>query len=155
MDLRIFAAIKTVLQAISIAGGYFYDVDDAAVMLDPDQSTEAIIKPNGPRPLIVIRAGSSSDAWGFTPSDQVKVILPVSIVWENRATAGVDASRVEMFAKGSADIERALTRDRSLGIDGVCDVLIQNRTLLVADSGLDLRIEMQVNVELYRTYGEP
>ncbi len=155
IDLQIIANLKAQLQTISVSGGYFYDIEAIAVALDPDQSAETLISPDGPRPMIFIQIGVGADGWKYSPADQVRVDMPVTLHWIHNATPGVDNARAVLFFKGSADVEKCLCSDRSLG--GLAfDVLINSRSLgESADSGQEVWVTLQTTISFYRTYGQP
>lgn len=153
LDLRAVQALLTLLTGISTASGYFYDVAAGAVVMNPKEKIEDLIAPDGPRPFVIIQMGANADSWRYQPADQLRVDMPVTVHWVHDAVAGSDASKAERFSRGSADVEKAICADRSLG-GLVMDTRIQGRSL-DDDDGRVVWVVLPIVITFYRTYGEP
>lgn len=162
-DYRLFAGLKAALRAISVANGYYYDVAHAAVKLDAEHGVEDLVAPNGPRPAIIIEL--RSEVWEYLGSGEVHYAIPATLHWLGTAvpledavsgepTPPDDEDRMRVYFRGLADIEKAITRDESLG--GVSQkAQITDRRWNHVNGGQDVWAEVDVEFGNYRTYGAP
>jgi hypothetical protein len=142
---------QAALQAIAIASGYFFDVVDAAVKLDPDQAAEALVRPDGSRPFILIEM--RDEVWQYDQANELRLTLPFTLHWVSDAPPAVDESRLEMFYQACADVEKALAVDISRG--GVAsDTRITKRRM---DMPPGTRVWALIDAEIWlrRQYGQP
>lgn len=163
IDYRVMANLKASLQAIATSAGYYYDVDNGAVKLDADHGVEAMLEPTGPRPCVLVELRNES--WEYHPAGQVLYTLPVTVHWFHRSAPLVDVllgepspphdeDRMQMFYRGCADVEKALTADTSRG-DLVPDTRITDRRWNPVNGGNDVWAELDVEMRVYRAYGVP
>jgi len=162
-DYRVLAALKAALQAIAVSAGFYYGVDDACVLLDPDADVEALIAPGAPRPIIIIE--QEDETWEYFASGEVKVLTPFLVTWvhdgvppQNEAS-GVPLPvssdyRMQVYTRGVADIEKAIGVDASLGGE-VVDTRIRNRAWLPGRNGQEVVAQVAIDCEIYRSYGVP
>ena len=144
--------LQTALQAITVAGGFYFNVTGAAVKLDPNVMVESLIHPGGPRPMVLIEV--DPEAWEYEPASQLRLKLPLKVHWVSDATPTDDVSRMEMFFKGCADIEKAVAVDVSRG--GYCsDTRIRRRTFDDAVDGTQVWAIVELELWVRRTYGQP
>ncbi len=152
LDYRILQNLKTALVAISVAGGYYYDVAAGAVKLDPNADVEALIAPGGPRPLLLIEA---------LPEDRQTVESPNGIrttrkvfVHAVQDSDPTDDDSFELVASRlRADIETAARLDPSRG------GLAYDTVLVTQDPKTELSplvwIVTELSLVVYRTDGYP
>lgn len=151
LELRALKALESQLQAMSAEAGYFFPIAETSVTFDLDEEYESFIESAGV-PFVAIVVGlDGADGWSYAPADQVRIKLPVTLFWVHEIVAGDPSSRVDRLFKGSADLERAITADRSLG-GTATDVEIQGRTMLDKKK---CWLQMQLLITLDRTYGVP
>lgn len=146
-------ALQAALRAISVNGGFNFDVADVAVKLDPNQDVEALIPPSGPRPIIILEL--TPDTWRYFPSSQVVLDFQPVVHWVHDADPTDDLSRLRTFLYGCADIERALERGTpSLG-QYATDNRITSRTLDLSADGSLVWASLQLSFRIDRTWGQP
>lgn len=152
IEYRVVLSIQAALQAITIAGGYHYDVVSAAVKLDPNVAVETLINPGGTRPLILIEVNPVE--WEYQPAHRTKVRLPLTVHWVKDSTPTDDTSRMLAFFRGCADIEKAITVDITRG--GLAsDTRITRETFDTAVEGSRVWAQVEMTAHLHRTYGSP
>jgi hypothetical protein len=152
IEFRIIQNLLAALQAITVAGGYHYTVAATAVKLDPNQGIEALIAPGGPRPFVLIEV--TPETWQYWPASQVELALPVKIHWVSESTPTDDASRLQTYWRGCADVEKTIAVDISRG--GLAtDTRITQRTLETVPDGSEVWAAIDVAMKLHRTYGQP
>jgi hypothetical protein len=151
-EYQIVQSLQAALQAISVAGGYYFDVVATAVKLDPNQDVEDLIAPGGPRPFVVLEL--KPDTWEYTPAGQLRLAVKLAVHWVSDSTPTDDASRLQTFFRGCADVERAIALDISRGGLAV-DTRITGRTLDLAVDGAQVWAVLDVEILTRRTYGSP
>jgi len=152
IEYRIVRNLQAVLGAITVAGGYHYTVTATAVKLDPDHNVQALVAPDGPRPFLVLDV--SSETWRYSPGNQLKLVLPVTVHWIGESDPTVDEDRVRMFYRACADVEQALAVD--LGRTGLAaDTRVTRRQLVETVEGPQVWAQIQTEIHLHRTYGLP
>lgn len=151
LDYQALAHLKTALQAITVAGGYYYDVDADGVKLDPNQDVEALLLPSGPRPLILIEA--LPERREHFPCDEVKVTRPVNVHWAQLSTPTDDNSFELVAARGKADIEKAVRVDPSRGGIAMDTLIVQQDTK--HEFAPLVWVVTEIELTLYRTNGAP
>jgi len=151
-EFQIVQALQAGLQAISVAGGYYYDMAASTVKLDPNTAVEDLIAPDGPRPFAIIEW--KPDAWTYAPADQVSIVLKPTVHWVSASTPTDDASRLQVFLRGCGDVERALAANAAWGGLAV-DTRITGRTLDLAVDGAQVWAQLEVEIHTRRTYGSP
>lgn len=153
IEFQVVTNLQTALQGINKAAGYYFDVHAVeAVKLDPNSSVETLIAPDGPRPFIVIEV--QPERWEYSPASQVKLTMPLIVHWVSESEPTDDASRLQTFFRGCADVEKAIAVDLSRG--GVAaDTRILKRTQETAVDGAQVWAMLELQVLLHRTYGQP
>ena len=106
IEYQILTALQTALAAIAVGSGYHYTLAGSAVKLDPNQAVESLIAPGGPRPFICIEV--LPHRWEYFPASQVRLVLPWRLHWIHESDATADASRMQTYFRGVADLERAV-----------------------------------------------
>lgn len=144
--------LQTALKAIAVASGYHFTLAGTAVKLDPNQSVEALSRPGGSRPFIVIEV--KPEAWGYFPASQIELTIPATVHWISEGDVTVDEKRMETYFQGCADVERAIGADVTLaGL--VTDVRIVKRTMDLPEDGAEVWALIDVELTINRTYGAP
>lgn len=153
VDFLAIQDLQAALQGIRENDGYFYGVAASAVKLDPNQAVEALITPGGPRPFVLIEV--KEDAMTFVEKpDGIRHLFGLTIHWVSDSESADDADRMRVFFRGCADVEAAITQDRSRG--GLAfDTLIRRRRLDTAVDGSQVWALIDVDLEIRRTYGTP
>lgn len=151
-EYRIVRNLQSALAAITVAGGYFYDVAATAVKLDPDHEVQDLVSPDGPRPFLVLDV--APEKWQYAQANQVKLVLPVTVHWIAESDPTIDEDRVRMFYRACADIEQAAAAD--LGRGGLAaDTRVVRRQLVETVEGPRVWAQVQVEIHLHRTFGQP
>lgn len=152
VDFRILQNLQTVLKAITVAGGYYYDVNAAAVKLNLDSGVEALIESaDGPRPVIVLELGPEEWRYEEAP-DGIVVLIPWTINWMQEFDPTIDENLLKTYFRGCADIEKAIAVD--IGRGGLAtDTRIADRTLVRDGTRAWAVIDGHCSVR--RTYGVP
>jgi len=149
---RIVRNIQSVLAAITVAGGYHYDVAATAVKLDPDHDVQTLVAPNGPRPFLILDV--LPETWRYSQAEQVKLVMPITVHWIGESDPTVDEDRQRMFFRACADVEQALAAD--IGRTGLAaDTRVIRQQLIENVEGPQVWAQIQVEVHLHRTYGRP
>jgi len=152
IEYRAILNLQAALQAISIAGGYHYDVADAMVKLDPNVAAEATLQPGGGRPLIYIEV--KPDRFDYAFKGDFKLFLPVTVHWVNDSTPTDDTSRMKTFFRGCADVEKAIAVD--IGRGGLAsDTRVTKRTFDLSVESSRVWAEIDIEIWLLRQYGSP
>lgn len=154
IDLRIMLALQERLQAIQISDGYYYTVPASAVRFDPDIEIDDLMAEDSPRPFIVIELTDDPHEHYQAP-DELKVTLKVRVHWVSDTVPTADVSRLQVYLRGCADVERALGGiDRSLG--GLAtDLSIVDRNDEQAPNGAQVRAVIDLEIRFYRRFGNP
>lgn len=101
--------LATAIRAISVAGGYHYDVDDEAVF------TDAVNLMNIPQSPAVMLGPSEGSGRSFLASMRVRDRVVFSVEAKVDADGLSTTRKLEAFSRFAADIERAVTRDITRG----------------------------------------
>lgn len=151
-EYQIIRNLQAALQAISVAGGYHFDVTAVAVKLDPNHKVEDLIAPDGPRPFIIVEL--TAERWQYFPASELKLVVPVTIHWVSDSVPTVDESRMQTYFKGCADVEQAIALDTGRG--GLAtDTRIVRRTFDTAVDGSQVWALLDAAITVNRTYGQP
>lgn len=151
-EYQIVQNLQAALQAIAVASGYHFDVAAAAVKLDPNVNVEALIRPGGPRPFIVIEV--KPDSFVYSPASRATLTMPVTIHWVSETTPTDDTSRLLTYFRGIADVERAIVKDVSRG-SRAKDTRITKRSYATAVDGSQVWAIVDTDIETRRVYGQP
>lgn len=153
IDFQIVQDLQAALGAMSVSTGYHYTVAVTAVKLDPNHEVEDIIAPTGPRPFVILEL-TPDEGWEYQPAEQLVFRLPLTIHWVSDSTPTDDASRMQTYLRGCADVERAITRDITRG--GLAqDTRLVKRTFDTAVDGAQVWAQIDLEIFVYRTYGAP
>lgn len=147
---------QTALRTISVAGGYFNDVDSASVSIDPADHLEVLTGTLARFPFFIIEI-SPARRLRYLPAKQMIEVIPIDITAAAEATQLVATSRVQTFERLAADIEKALTVDITRG-DRVSETKIVDKQMgMMVGGGSGQRIiaVIQTEVRLHREYGKP
>lgn len=150
IEYRILRHLQATLAAITVAGGYHYDLMDVAVKLDPNTDVDSLIAPDGPRPFAVISV--KPEEWAYEPAFQLRLGMPLNIFWIGVADQTRDEARMELFFRGCADVEQAIAVDPSRG-GYAADTRIVSREC--GGDGAEVWAKVGVVIPLRRTYGQP
>lgn len=152
ISFRIVQNLQTALRAISVAGGYFYDVVSIAVKNDPNSAANALRAPGAPRPLLLIQV--DPERREYQGANELRMVMPIVINWVQDSDATDDDSRMRTFFRGCADVEKAITADLSRGglaIDTRIVRCINNDDL----DGSEVWAQIEIEIPLFRQYGRP
>lgn len=152
IEYQIVTNLQDALQSIRVANGYHFDVAATAVKLDPNQGVEDVIAPDGPRPFIVLEV--TPESWQYFPAGQVRIAFPVTVHWVSESTPTDDASRLQTYLRGCADVERAIAVDPTRG-NRAADTRIVKRTFETAVDGSQVWAMVEIEMAVHRTYGAP
>ena len=155
IEYQIVKSLQTALLAISIAGGYHFDVAALTVKLDPNHKVEDLIAPDGPRPFLIVEP--TPENLQYFPASQVRLVMPVTIHWVSDATPTDDDSRLLTYFKGCADVEKAIAKDEATRTHGglAVDTTIVKRTFETAVDGAQVWASIDLEIVLHRTFGVP
>lgn len=149
IEYRIVRNLQTALQAITVAGGYHYTVTGTAVKLDPDQGAEALVRPDGARPFILIE--QQDENWAYDQANEVKLVLPLTLHWVSDAAPATDEARLEMFYKACADVEQAIAVDITRG--GLATDTRMKKRRIDMPAGTRVWALIDIEINLRRQYG--
>lgn len=154
VELQILVDLRDALRGITIAGGYFHEVQSDAVKLDPDVDVDALVHGGGARPFIYIEGGQESWRYEGMPNG-VELQWPITIHWVHQVDDPTrDEARMEAFLKGVADVEKAITVD--IGRGGLArDHRITSRRLALSEDGSQIWAVVDTVVTVKRRYGQP
>jgi hypothetical protein len=156
IEYMVLRDLQAALMAITIAAGYHYEVAGTAVKLDPNHEVDELVAPGGPRPFIVLEPKSeAAESWAVVEKPSgVRLVMPITIHWVNDSDPEVDESCRQVYYRGCADIERAIAVDTSRGGLAV-DTRIVRRAPEVGQDGAQVWAVIDVEIVIYRTYGQP
>ena len=168
IEYRILLDLQAALRRISVQNGFFYDLADLAVKLDPNHGVEALIDPDGLRPFVVLEPkpelwdyGTSQETAQvelspgvFSAADQVFVTLPIMVHWIQQSNPTVDESKMQTFFRGCADVEQAIARNVSR--DGLAiHTRVTRRTYDEIFDSAQVWAMIELDILIYRTLGAP
>lgn len=151
-EFAILRNLQQALQAISLDGGYHYDVAKIAVKLDPNQDITSLIAPDGPRPIIILDV--QPDEWEYSPAMRVEVTLPVKIHWVSDSVPTDDESLMSTYFNGCADVEKAIAVDISRGGNAIDTRIVQRTSSRAIDSAVVWAV-IDTRIKTRRVYGQP
>ena len=153
IELRVVQSLQTALRSISVAGGYFHDVQSVAVKLDADANVKEIIGTSGnARPFIILEV--IPESFDYQQANQVRLEIPYIIHFVNDTDATDDAAMLGEYYKACADIETAIDVDGTRGALAT-DTIIRNREMRKGAEGQLVWSQVTIEVRLNRTYGAP
>jgi len=153
LDYTLIVGLQTALRAMSVAGGYHFDVQASAVKLDPNCDVESLIAPGGLRPFVIIEV--KPDTWEYKPAKRIDVVLPITIHWVSDAVPTDDESRLKTFFEGLADVERAIAKPITDGAGGEVLPRITKRSYSTAIDGAQVWAIVDTELRSHRVYGQP
>lgn len=152
IEYLVLRNLQAALQAISLAAGYYYDVPAGAVKLDPDSKPDDFVPPMSARPFILIDVDQDLYSDYSSRPTRVKIDLPVTIYWINDSDPTVDESLRLVYARGCADIEKAITADIQRG--GLAyETRIAGRHM--GRRGAEVWAKLEAHLLVGRGYGHP
>lgn len=144
--------LQAALQGISVAGGYYYDVAEVAVKLDPNSRIEDFVPPEGARPFILIDVQPDAFTDFSSRPTRCKITMPVHLYWINESESTVDESFLLTYFRGCADVEKAIVPNPQRG-GYAFETRIVSRMYVAKGSQVWARVE--ANLIFGRTYGQP
>ena len=153
LEYDIVLNMQRALQAISVAGGYHYDVAAAAVSIDPHDHLEVLTGSLARKPFLIVEVSPGRHIQYF-PGTQMRELIPIEITAATDAQALVATSRAQTFQRLCADIEKALTVDVTRN-GKATDTRILDKRMGIMVSALRVMAVVQTEVRLHRTYGAP
>lgn len=145
--------LQAALLAITVAGGYHYDVAALAVKLDPNHGVEALIGPQKKRPFYVIEL--NPDAFAYSPSKLVTVTMPIRLHAVHDSDPTDDNSWLLTYLRLCADLEQAIAVDIQRGGLAI-DTRIVSREFRVYDDDTALVwASAAIEIPVRRLYGTP
>jgi hypothetical protein len=150
-EFLILQHLRDALRAMSISGGYHFDVAGSAVKLDPSVDVEDVIAPDGPRPYLLVEM--KPETFSYRPMLQMRMTLAFTVHWVGEQIGRDDESWIRTFYQACADIEKAVTVDFTRG-GRAEDTRIVKRTF---DAMFGTQVWTMVDLEIAtnRTYGQP
>lgn len=151
IEYQIVRNLQTALMAMTASDGYNYSIAESAVKLDPSYDIESFVGTRPLRPYVVLHVLPEVRSYESS-AKRIKLMTPVDIYWVNDAPSVTDDAQMEMYFRGCADVERAITRDLSLG--GLAsNITIINRERTGPD-GAEVRALIHTQILSHRIYGE-
>ena len=144
---------QSTLKTISVAGGYFHDVDPAAVSIDPADHIEILTGTLVLSPFFIIEI-SPARRQRYLPMKQLLEVVPIDITAAADAVQLVPTSRVQTFERLAADVEKALAVDIERG-GRVSDTRIVDKQMGMMVGAQRVIAIIQTEVRLHREYGKP
>lgn len=153
ISYRILLNLQDALQAISKSGGYWFNVGDDAVSIDPVDAIEVILGRTVQSPFMVVEAGPSGRP-NYQPAEQMIELLPASIIAAADAKQLDPVARIQTYERLCADIEKAVTEDHTRG--GLAtDTRITSKQMNVNTGSVRVLAVVQLEIRVYREYGAP
>jgi hypothetical protein len=151
ITFRVVQNLQAALEAISIVGGYFHDVAQTAVKLDPNVNVETLIGDQRLRPFVIIEVGP--EPFEYQPAKRLKQRIPIVIHAVHDSDPADDSSWLKTFTRLCADVEQAITKDISRG--GVASDTRVVTTEFKSFDGQLVWAFVSIEIVVHRTYGAP
>lgn len=155
MLYRALLHLRAALEGIRKQDGYYHDVQEAAVHMDPSTTIADAVSVDADRPFILIEL--RSDVRTYFPQDEMKVRVPVIVHWigdvRDPDDALDDTALLRTFLQASADVERAVRVDASRG-GVVMETLVTNTRIAEFIEGGRVWAELTLELVFYRTHGD-
>lgn len=154
--LQVVAKMLTALRAISVAGGYHYDVEDTAVSADPSVSL-LLAGAIGQKPIYTV----SPELGGgrrYYPADQVKDTFLCAIAGRYDVDDLDPQAKITAWECMAADIEKCLAprADGTVWHEGLLiDARVGEPQPFVAIGSPVVLVVVPVTMTLWRGYGQP
>lgn len=159
LEVRIFERLAAILAAISVEGGYYFDVGDASVTLD---GAAAVAATAASSPVILIEPGTS-EAWAYQPANQAIVELPARVIWVGSPRGPEDpapfvtmpkGARLRTYWRACRDVLKAVTADYTLG-GLVVDVRVTGRQWNQDIEGPDVYAVIDLSIRMSLDFTTP
>ncbi len=151
VEYRVLQHLQTALRAITVAGGYWYDVATLAVKLDANSAVEDLIGDSALRPFYILEA--PADRFEYQPSERVRVLMPFRVHAVHESNPTVDADWIKTYFRLCADVERAIAVDIHRG--GLAtDTRVQTREFRTFE-GSQVWAIVAGEIRVPRLYGAP
>lgn len=156
LEVRIFERLAAILAAISVAGGYYFDVGDAAVTLD---GAASVAPTAAGSPVIVIEPGTSEN-WQYENANQATVEIPARVIWVGSPRGPEDpapsvtlskGARMRTYWRACRDVLKAVNDDYTLG-GLVVDVRVTGRQWDQSLEGQDVYAVIDVSIRTSRDF---
>lgn len=150
-EFQVVQSLQDALQTITVGGGYHYTVNPAAVLLDLDPGVEALTAPGGFRPFIVLELGE--ERWELVEKPfGLLLVVPWTIYWVHDMDPTNEASFLQTYYRGCADVERAIAADVNRGGLATETRIVQRTPSRI---GAQVWATIDGDCRVYRTYGQP
>ena len=152
LELQIIENLKTAVEGISVAAGFFHDVAALAVKLDPDHDVALLIRDTPLRPFFFMTVSISPFKYVEKPNG-ILLLMNFAIHAVHDTDPTVDDSMLKTYFRLCADIEKAISVDISRG--GLAtDTKILNGKMHELE-GQQVWAEVTGEIREHRTYGKP
>ena len=151
IEYRIVQNLQAALLAITVAGGYHYDVAALAVKMDANHAVTDLIGDSALRPFYILEV--APDALVYQPSNRVRVEMPVQIHAIHDSDVTVDEDWVKVYYRLCADIEKAIAVDITRGALAT-DTRVQTREFQTFN-GAQVWATVKAEIRVPRLYGAP
>lgn len=151
LEFRIVQDLQTALRSISVANGYYHDVENLAVKLDPNHDVESLIGDQAQRPFLILEL--PADKFNYSGSGQIILSMPFIIHAVNDTDPTDDDDMLRTYMRLCADVEQAIAIEDSRS-QLVFSIKINNREIYKLD-GQRLWAMLTGEIREHRTYGEP
>ena len=146
--------LQAALQAISIAGGYNFDVEAAAVSLNPDDFTPEILLGSVLHDPFFLILGEAGRSIRYSGANQLLELVPFTIFAATDVELLDPLSKLAAIQQLHADIETALVVDVTRG-GRATDTRIVDKQHDTPTGSRRVLVIVQVHVRLHRQYGAP
>lgn len=151
VTFRIVQSLQTALRAIAVASGFYHTIAAVAVKLDPNQDVEQLLGAEAKRPFAIIEV--LPERRDYRPSNEVKIVQPVTIHFVQESDVTVDDSWLKTFTRCCSDVEQAITADLSRGGRVGDTRIITNDFHVYAQQQVWAKV--RVEMPYLRQYGQP
>lgn len=152
IELQILESMQTALRGIRSTDGYHNTVHPDAVKLDANHDVEALIGPEGLRPIIVLEFSSSEVERYYKPLQMIAV-LPVTVHAVGDSDPTLDNGHIAAAERLLADVEQALAEDNTRG--GLVSSTRMTGKRIRAATGRRAWVEIDYELRTHRRYGAP
>jgi hypothetical protein len=153
LEHQIVLDVQTALQGIAIASGYFYDVAAAAVSVDPADHIEALTGVLDLQPFLIVEVSPGRQI-EYLPASRMRETIPIDITAAADAAPLVATSRLNVFQRLKADVEKAIVADVTRSGLAV-DTRITDVQMGMMVGGARVLAVVSADVRVYREYGAP
>jgi hypothetical protein len=150
-ELQLLQSLQSALRAMTVAGGYRFDVKTTSVVLDADNIFDV---PDTALPFFIVEPTDDGDRQ-FEPAMQLEDEFIATVTCRHDAK-GLDPDRRNTLGLQLAgDLEKAFTVDVERG--GLAtDTRLRKPQIFTSVSGdQPVIVVVRVAMKLFRTYGDP